>query len=91
MRALVFDLSVKARVVITQSDVLGDRSWKRDFRNLADACVALEEVGLIPPGDAAFTLGNNFKDGLVVSEDGEVDAESLFAAGFRPEKTTVIQ
>ena len=88
---MVLDLSVKARVVITRSDILGNRSWKRDFKDLAEACVALEEVGLIPPGNAAFTLGNDFKDGFVVSEDGEVDPDSLFAAGFRPEKTITIQ
>ena len=32
------------------------------LKDLADACVALEEVGLFPREDAAFNLRNDFKD-----------------------------
>ena len=84
--ALILDLPVRTRVVVTRSDVLGGHSWNRDFIDPSDACVALEEVGLIPPGSAALALGHDFADGFVVSEDREVSADTLLSAGFRAEK-----
>lgn len=87
--AMVCDRLECVRVTVVSSD-LPSNCWRCEFETPEDACVALEEVGILPVGETSYAVRNNFDNGVLLAQGELQHEDTLLAAGFWTEELWVV-